>query len=92
YLGWHCENIVFENCTIVGTQPLCYAKNIVLNNCKFTDSDLAFEYSEINGNILNSSISIKNPLSGKLIVDKMPELIIDENDRSEGRFSLEKNK
>ena len=24
YLAWYCENVTFENCLIIGTQPLCY--------------------------------------------------------------------
>ena len=26
YLAWYCEDVTFENCTIIGTQPLCYCK------------------------------------------------------------------
>ena len=30
YLAWYCENVTFENCTIIGTQPLCYCKGLKL--------------------------------------------------------------
>ncbi|MFA7032225.1 MAG: DUF3737 family protein [Bacilli bacterium] len=89
YLGWHSQNIIFNNCHIIGTQPLCYAQNIKFINCTFEKADLAFEYSEVNGTINETLISIKNPLSGRLIIDQIPEMIVDENDKSQGRFSIE---
>ncbi|MCB9497980.1 MAG: DUF3737 family protein [Erysipelotrichaceae bacterium] len=92
YLGWHSQNITFNNCRIVGTQPLCYAKNIKFVNCTFEKADLAFEYSEVNGIIKGTLISIKNPLSGRLMIDQIPEMIIDKNDKSHGHFSIENSK
>nr|MCR5109268.1 DUF3737 family protein [Lachnospiraceae bacterium] len=47
YLAWYSEDVTFENCTITGTQPLCYCKGLKLINCKMTDTDLAFEKSEV---------------------------------------------
>lgn len=88
YLGWYSENLKLINCTIIGTQPLCYCKNLVLENCKMINTDLAFEYSEINGSIDGENVTIKNPLKGKLISKKNFELIIDENDKSNGQFTL----
>jgi len=88
YLGWYSENITFINCKIIGTQPLCYVKGLRLVNCKFEDADFAFEYSEVSGNIIGSMISIKNPLSGVIKIDKIPEMIIDKNDKSMGRFNI----
>ena len=26
YLAWYCENVTFERCRIIGTQPLCYCQ------------------------------------------------------------------
>lgn len=92
YLAWYSENITFINCHIIGTQPLCYAKNIKLINCYFTNCDLAFEYTEVNGTINGSLISIKNPLKGYVEIDEIPEMIIDENDRGKGNFVIERKK
>lgn len=92
YLGWHCENVTFIRCHIEGTQPLCYSKNVTFVDCTFDKCDLAFEYSEVNGSIKGTLSSIKNPSSGKIIIDEIPELIVDENDRSHGKFSIEKAK
>lgn len=88
YLGWYSENIQFINCKIIGTQPLCYVKGLTLKDCEFIDGDLAFENSEVNGNILGTMISIKNPISGTLTIEKIPQMIVDENSRSFGRFQI----
>ena len=89
YLGWYSENLTLINCKITGTQPLCYVKNLVLQNCTFEGCDLAFEYSEVNGSICGNMVSIKNPLKGNLCVENIPELIVDEFDRSNGQFSIQ---
>ena len=88
YLAWYANGITFINCKIIGTQPICYAKNVRFVNCEFEKADLSFEYSEVNGDIYGDIISIKNPLSGSILIDKIPEMIIDKNDRSHGAFSI----
>ncbi len=76
YLAWYSENITFINCKIKGTQPICYANNIRFINCEFIDSDLAFEYSIVYGDIFGEIISIKNPRAGELnIKGSVKELI-----------------
>ena len=88
YLGWYSENLVLENCDIYGTQPLCYCKGLKLINCRLHNCDLSLEYSEVNGNIECDNCSIKNPMIGKIVVKGNPEIIVDENDRSKGKFVL----
>ncbi len=78
YLAWYCENVTFENCVIIGTQPLCYCKNLKLINCEMHETDLAFEKSEVNATITTPMISIKNPLSGKIQVPAVGEIIMDD--------------
>lgn len=92
YLAWYAENIHFINCKIKGTQPICYAKKIYFENCTFEDCDLAFEYSEVDGTIKGTLVSIKNPLKGHLVIDTIPEMIVDEHNRSAGDFLIEKRK
>jgi len=75
YLGWYSEGLTLENCTISGTQPLCYCKNLTLINCRTVNCDLAFEYSDVNATIDGHIYSIKNPKSGKIIVDGVGEII-----------------
>lgn len=80
YLGWYSENLKLINCKIIGTQPLCYTKGLVLIDCEMIDTDLSFEYSEVNAEIIGNIISIKNPLSGKIIADNIQEIILDDAD------------
>ncbi len=77
YLAWYCENVTFENCKIIGTQPLCYCKNLKLINCEMVDTDLAFERSDVEASITTPVDSIKNPLSGKISVPAVGEIIRD---------------
>ena len=77
YLGWYSENLTLINCTIKGTQPLCYCKGLKLINCKMIDCDLAFERSEVEASITTPVISIKNPLSGRISVPAVDEIIRD---------------
>lgn len=78
YLAWYCENVTFENCIISGTQPLCYCKGLKLINCEMQNSDLAFEKSEVEASITHPMISIKNPLSGRITVPAVQEMIWDD--------------
>lgn len=60
---------------VIGTQPLCYCEELTLINCEMIDTDLAFEYSEVNADIKGHIDSIKNPKSGKIKVDRVGEVI-----------------
>lgn len=82
YLAWYCENVIFENCKIIGTQPLCYCKNLKLINCEMIDTDLCFEKSEVEAQIVNPVISIKNPLTGHIYVPCVEEIIRDDRNSS----------
>ncbi|MFM9587472.1 DUF3737 family protein, partial [Streptomyces caniscabiei] len=66
YLAWYCENVTFENCKIIGTQPLCYCKGLKLIDCEMIDTDLCFEKFEVEATITTPVMSIKNPLSGHI--------------------------
>ena len=75
YLGWYSEGLTFENCRIIGTQPLCYCKNLKLINCTMTGCDLSFENSDVDAVIVGHVDSIKNPKSGRIEVDSVSEII-----------------
>ncbi len=77
YLGWFSENLKLVNCRIIGTQPLCYCNNLTLINCTMEETDLAFEYSDVNAEIIGNVVSIKNPKSGMIVVDSVGEIIKD---------------
>lgn len=78
YLAWYSKNIKFVNCKIIGTQPLCYIDNLVLENCEMIDTDLAFEYTTINADVVSSIDSVKNPTSGVIKAKEIKELILDD--------------
>ena len=75
YLAWFSDGLTLENCKIIGTQPLCYCKNLKLINCEMIDCDLAFEYSDVDAVIKGHIDSIKNPKSGKIVVDNVDGII-----------------
>jgi len=77
YLAWFSDNLTFINCKIIGTQPLCYCTNLTLINCTMEDTDLSFEYSDVNANIVGHVVSIKNPRSGIITCDSVGEIIRD---------------
>lgn len=79
YLAWYSKNLVLKNCTIIGTQPFCYCDGLKLIDCKMIDTDLCFEKSNVDATILSSVDSIKNPYSGKIAVDSVGEIILDDD-------------
>ena len=80
YLGWYSRGLRLVRCHISGTQPLCYASGLVLEDCTFDpDADLAFEYSDVQADIIGQVTSIKNPRSGRIVADSVGSVIIDEN-------------
>ena len=76
YLGWFSEGLTLVNCKIIGTQPLCYCKDLKLVNCTMEDTDLAFEYSDVDATITGHVDSIKNPRSGEIVADSVGEVIL----------------
>lgn len=81
YFGWNSKNITLKNCHIESHQGFCYIENLTLIDCTISNSDLIFEYCK-NINIkVNSDIeSVKNPISGNIICNKIKELILDDKD------------
>lgn len=75
YLAWFSDGLTLIDCKIIGTQPLCYCKNLKLINCTMEDTDLAFEYSDVEANVRGHVISVKNPKSGIISVDSVGEII-----------------
>lgn len=78
YLAWFSEGLTLIDCKIIGTQPLCYCKNLKLINCTMEDTDLAFEYSEVEADVKGHIISVKNPKSGKIVADSVGEVIFED--------------
>ena len=80
YLGWHSKNLRLVRCHISGEQPLCYASDLVLENCTFDPScDRAFESSTLQADIRGSITNIKNPSSGRIVADSIGSVTLDAN-------------
>lgn len=78
YLGWFSDGLTLINCKIIGTQPLCYCENLKLINCTMEDTDLSFEYSDVVADVRGHVVSVKNPKSGRIIVDSVGEILREE--------------
>jgi len=78
YLAWYASNIRFVRCKISGTQPLCYCKGLVLEDCTMEGCDLSFENSEVIATVNGHIDSVKNPVSGSITADSIGEIIVDE--------------
>ena len=78
YLAWYASNIRFVRCKISGTQPLCYCKGLVLEDCTMEGCDLSFENSEVVATVSGHIDSVKNPVKGSITADSIGEIIIDE--------------
>ena len=76
YLAWFSEGLTLVNCHIIGTQPLCYCKDLKLINCTMEATDLSFEYSDVEATIKGHVDSIKNPKSGTITVDSVGEILM----------------
>lgn len=78
YLGWYSENLRLVRCKIIGTQPLCYAKGLVLEECEMIDCDLAFEKTELKADIKGNVDSIKNPTAGYIHAVSIGQIIMEQ--------------
>lgn len=79
YLGWYSENLRLVRCHIIGTQPLCYCKGLVLEDCTMEGTDLSFERSEVDAVVHGRIEGVKNPKSGRIIADEIGELLLEKD-------------
>ena len=56
-------------------------KDLVLEDCEMVDTDLSFEYSQVQATIKGGIVSVKNPVSGSIEADEIGEVILDEHQR-----------
>ncbi len=87
YLAWYSDGLTLDHCKIIGTQPFCYCKNLTLLDCEMVDTDLCFEKSDVEAVITTPVLSIKNPLSGRITVPSVGEIIRDDP-RSQGKILI----
>lgn len=77
YLGWYADNLTLIRCKIIGTQPLCYCKGLVLEDCTMEGCDFSFERSEVDAVVKGRIDGVKNPLSGRIVADEIGELLME---------------
>ena len=75
YLAWYSDGLTLINCRIIGTQPFCYCEKLRLINCTMEETDLSFEYSDVDAQINGTVLSVKNPRAGRIISDGYGEII-----------------
>lgn len=92
YLAWYSENIRFVRCKLIGTQPLCYCKGLVLEDCTMEGCDLSFERSEVRAKVHGNIDSVKNPLSGSIEADAIGEIILEEEIVTPGACKIQVGK
>lgn len=78
YLGWYSDGLTLIGCHIIGTQPLCYCKNLTLIDCTMEDTDLSFEYSQVQASVKGHIHSVKNPASGRIVADSIGSIILED--------------
>lgn len=89
YLGWNAKNLTLVNCTVESLQGMCYIDNLVMKNCKFINTTLAFEYStNIDVTIDGEVNSVTNPSSGVIKADSIGELIIQKDYVDESKTQI----
>ena len=77
YLGWNAKNLTLINCTVESLQGMCYIDNLVMKNCRLVNTTLAFEYSQVDVEIVGQVDSVFNPKGGIIRAERIGELIMD---------------
>lgn len=77
YLAWNSDHVTLVGCTIKSLQGLCYVRHLTLKNCRLEGTSLAFEYSDVNAEIIDSIDSVINPSSGIIRAPRIGELIME---------------
>lgn len=78
YLGWNSKNVTFENCVIESLQGMCYMEGVTLKNCTVLNTNLAFEYSTVEAEILSPVDSVLNPRGGTIGAPAIGEVTFDD--------------
>ncbi len=79
YLGWNSENLTLVNCTVESLQGMCYIKGLKMINCKLINTNLAFEYSDVEADLTGRIDSVFNPSGGTIRAEIIDELILEED-------------
>ena len=86
----HSKNVRLVNCHLAGEQLLCYADNLVLENCTFDKAcDRVFEYATVQADIRGHIENIKNPTSGHIVADSIGSITLNEYVREPNNCIIE---
>ena len=77
YLGWNSRNLTLVNCEIESLQGFCYIENLKLVDCKLVNTQLAFEFSDVDASLTAPVGSVFNPRSGVIRAPRIDSLILD---------------
>lgn len=89
-LAWYSDGLTLINCKIIGTQSLCYCKNLKVINCTMENTDLSFEYSEVETSVTGYNNFSKNPNSRIIIVDSVKDIILEDSIIENNELIVEK--
>ena len=87
-MGWNARNLTLVNCTIESLQGMCYIENLKMVNCKLINTTLAFEYSTVDAQIVNTVDSVLNPSGGIIRADKIGKLILEKDKVDPGKTTI----
>lgn len=79
YLGWNSKNLTFINCTIESLQGMCYIENLVMKNCRFLNTTLAFEFSTVDIETDGVIDSVMNPYGGRIQAQNIGRVILEKS-------------
>ena len=51
-------------------------QGVTLKGCRLNNTDLCFEYCTVDAEIESHIISVKNPISGRIVADSIGEIIM----------------
>ena len=77
YLGWNSKNLTFINCDVESNQGMCYIRDLTMKGCRLNNTDLCFEYCTVDAEIGSDIISVKNPISGRIVAHSIGEIIME---------------
>ena len=77
YLGWNAKNLTLVNCEVESLQGFCYIEGLKLVDCRLVNTQLAFEYSDVDATLAGPVGSVFNPRAGVIRAPRIDSLILD---------------
>ncbi len=88
YLGWNAKKLTLVNCTVESLQGMCYIDELVMKNCRLVNTTLAFEYSDVDAEIIGKIDSVMNPEGGTIRAEAIDELILERDKVDPGKTRI----